>query len=35
MVRFQPVPVAVDELLLVWAATSAEEWANRICYLPL
>lgn len=30
-----PVPVAVDELLLVWAATSAEDWANRICYLPL
>ena len=30
-----PVSVAVDELLLVWAATSAEDWANRICYLPL
>lgn len=30
-----PVPVAVDELLLVWAATSAEDWMNRICYLPL
>jgi hypothetical protein len=30
-----PVPVAVDELLLIWAATSAEDWVNRICYLPL
>ena len=30
-----PVSVAVDELLLVWSATSAEDWANRICYLPL
>jgi len=30
-----PVSVAVDELLLVWSATSAEDWANRICSLPL
>ncbi len=30
-----PVSVAVDELLLIWSATSAEDWANRICYLPL
>jgi hypothetical protein len=30
-----PVSVAVDELLLVWTATSEEDWANRICYLPL
>jgi len=30
-----PVPVAVDELLLIWNATSAEDWVNRICYLPL
>ena len=30
-----PVSVAVDELLLIWAATSGEDWTNRICYLPL
>ena len=30
-----PVSVAVDELLLIWSATSAGDWANRICYLPL
>ena len=30
-----PVSVAVDELLLIWSATSTEDWANRICYLPL
>jgi hypothetical protein len=26
---------AVEDLLLIWAATEAEEWINRICYLPL
>jgi uncharacterized protein with PIN domain len=30
-----PVSVAVDDLLVIWAATSAEDWTNRICYLPL
>ena len=29
------VSAVVDDLLLIWAATKAEEWANRICYLPL
>jgi hypothetical protein len=26
---------AVEELLLIWAASSAEEWINRVAYLPL
>jgi len=26
---------AIEALLLVWAASEAEEWANRICALPL
>lgn len=26
---------AIDELILIWSATEAEEWINRICYLPL
>lgn len=30
-----PPSVAVDELLLIWGASDAEEWTNRICYLPL
>jgi hypothetical protein len=30
-----PLSIAVEELLLVWGATSAEDWTNRICYLPL
>lgn len=25
----------VDQLMLIWLATEAEEWTNRICYLPL
>jgi hypothetical protein len=30
-----PVAQAVDELILVWMATEAEEWTNRIYSLPL
>jgi len=26
---------AIEALVLVWAASEAEEWANRICTLPL
>ncbi|RMF67554.1 MAG: hypothetical protein D6742_07285 [Cyanobacteria bacterium J069] len=27
--------VVIKELLLIWAASSAEEWINRIAKLPL
>jgi hypothetical protein len=27
--------IVVDELLMIWAASEAEEWVNRIAYLPL
>jgi hypothetical protein len=27
--------IAVEELLMIWAASEAEEWLNRIAYLPL
>ncbi len=30
-----PTPVVVENLLLIWNATEAEEWINRICFLPL
>lgn len=30
-----PVSVVADDLLLLWGASEAEEWTNRICYLPL
>ena len=26
---------AIDELLLLWAATEAEEWRDKVGYLPL
>ena len=30
-----PVRAVVEDLLLVWAATDADEWTNRIVVLPL
>lgn len=30
-----PANVVVDDLLLIWLATEAEEWMNRIAYLPM
>jgi hypothetical protein len=30
-----PVRDAIEELLLIWAASDAEEWRNVLEYLPL
>lgn len=30
-----PVVAAVEDLILIWSASSSEEWVNRICFLPL
>ena len=30
-----PPSIAIKELLMIWAASAAEEWLNRIAYLPL
>jgi hypothetical protein len=30
-----PVATVVDDLVLIWTATEAEEWINRLCYLPI
>lgn len=30
-----PANLVVKELILIWLATEAEEWLNRIAYLPL
>ena len=30
-----PHSVVVEELQLIWVASEAEEWVNRISYLPL
>ncbi len=33
--RKLPIEVVIEELLLIWAASSPEEWVNRIAKLPL
>ena len=30
-----PTSIVIDELLLIWTASEAEEWVNRIAVLPL
>ena len=30
-----PLGFAVEDLLLIWFASEADEWINRICFLPL
>jgi hypothetical protein len=30
-----PVGRTIDDLVLIWAATAAEEWQNHISFLPL
>ena len=30
-----PISVAIEELVLIWVVSEAEEWRNRIVWLPL
>jgi len=30
-----PIRTAVEELMLIWVASQAEEWHNRLLWLPL
>lgn len=30
-----PIASAVGDLVLIWSATEASDWINRICFLPL
>lgn len=30
-----PVGVIIENLLLIWSASEAEEWNNQVCFLPL
>jgi hypothetical protein len=30
-----PLNMVTEELVMIWAASTAEEWINRICYLPV
>jgi hypothetical protein len=27
--------LAIEELLIIWLASEAEDWINQVCYLPL
>jgi predicted nuclease of predicted toxin-antitoxin system len=29
------IAAAIDEIVLIWAATEAEEWVNRLVWIPL
>lgn len=33
--QYFPVKEAIDELLLIWEASEAEEWINRLEFIPL
>ena len=33
--RKLPIEIFIEELLLIWAVSSAEEWVDRIAKLPL
>lgn len=33
--QYLSVAAAVEDLILIWSATEAEEWVNRIGFLPL
>jgi hypothetical protein len=30
-----PIASAIEELALIWAASEAEEWINRLVWIPL
>jgi hypothetical protein len=32
--QFAPIGEVIDELMLIWAASDAEEWKNRIVKVP-
>ncbi|MEM6838725.1 MAG: DUF5615 family PIN-like protein [Cyanobacteria bacterium P01_C01_bin.120] len=33
--RKTPLEVVIEELILIWSVTAAEEWINRIAKIPL
>jgi hypothetical protein len=30
-----PVAIAIEELILIWSASDADEWFNRLVWIPL
>ncbi len=33
--QYLPISDVVEDLVLIWSASEAEEWVNRLCFLPL
>ena len=33
--QMDPAIAAIDDIVLIWAATEPEEWVSQICFLPL
>ena len=33
--QIDPVGAIIENLLLIWSASEAEEWNNQVCFLPL
>jgi hypothetical protein len=32
--QFQPIGQVIDNLLLIWSASEAEDWKNQVIFLP-
>lgn len=30
-----PIATAIEELILIWSASEAEEWVDRLVWIPL
>jgi hypothetical protein len=33
--RTVPIATVIEELMLIWNASEAEEWVNRLLWIPL
>jgi hypothetical protein len=33
--QMTPLALVIDNLVLIWAASEAEEWENQVRFLPL
>jgi predicted nuclease of predicted toxin-antitoxin system len=33
--QLTPLASGIDNLVLIWTASEAEEWLNQVCFLPL
>jgi predicted nuclease of predicted toxin-antitoxin system len=33
--QLSPLAAVIENLVLIWSASEAEEWVNQVCFLPL